>query len=186
MNQSNDRPDPDGVGRALDLLAERWTFLILREAYFGVRRYGFFQRNLGIGRSVLAARLSELVSNGMLKRVRYRTDPDWFEYRLTKASFELFPIILMLKSWAERHLLDSGEHQLEIHHCACGAELRPVVVCESCHGPLTADDVEYEVSADPREEDGAGGSVRSSARLRPSGDRLRRATRPRTKPRGPA
>jgi DNA-binding HxlR family transcriptional regulator len=184
MNQSNDRPDPDAVGRALDLVAERWTFLVLREAYFGVRRYGFFQRNLGISRSVLAARLSELVSSGMLKRVRYRSDPDWFEYRLTKASFELFPIILMMKSWAELHILDPAEHKLEVHHCACGAELKPIVVCESCHAPITADDVDYEVSSDPLERDGTREPERGVGRSRPSGERLRRSARPRTRRRG--
>ena len=89
MKELNTRPDPDAVWRALDIFADRWTFLIVREAFFGVRRYGFFQRNLGIGRNVLADRLSKLVEHGVLKRVRYRTDPDWYEYRLTQAGFEL-------------------------------------------------------------------------------------------------
>src|ERR1017187_147799 len=104
MNQSNTRPEPDAVKRALEVLGDRWTFLVLREAFFGVRRYGFFQRNLGIGRNVLAARLSDLVERGLLKRVRYRTDPDWYEYRLTRAGFDLFPVILALKAWSERYL----------------------------------------------------------------------------------
>jgi hypothetical protein len=77
MNQTSTRPDPDAVKHALEVLGDRWTFLILREAFFGVRRYGYFQRNLGIGRNVLAARLSALVEHGLLERVRYRTDPDW-------------------------------------------------------------------------------------------------------------
>jgi DNA-binding HxlR family transcriptional regulator len=151
MNHSSTgtRPEPDAVERALAVLADRWTFLVLREAFFGVHRYGFFQRNLGIGRNVLAARLSDLVEHGVLKRVRYRTDPDWYEYRLTKAGYDLFPVILALKAWSEQYLLDPDEVKLDIHHCACGNELNPVVICECCGKPLSAEDVDYEWRAEP-------------------------------------
>jgi DNA-binding HxlR family transcriptional regulator len=146
MNQASVRPDPDAVKRALEVLGDRWTFLVLREAFFGVRRFGFFQRNLGIGRNVLAARLSALVDHGLLERVRYRTDPDWYEYRLTQAGLDLFPAILTIKAWADRHLLDSENPRLRIRHSTCGAELTPVVVCESCGEPVTATDVEFQTN----------------------------------------
>jgi DNA-binding HxlR family transcriptional regulator len=144
MNQTNTRPEPDAVKRALDVLGDRWTFLVLREAFFGVRRYGYFQRNLGIGRNVLASRLSALVEHGLLERVRYRTDPDWYEYHLTAAGLDLFPAILTIKTWADRHLLDAAAPKLRIRHRTCGAELTPVVVCESCGEPISAADVEYQ------------------------------------------
>lgn len=144
MNQTIVRPEPDAVGRAVEALADRWTFLVLREAFFGVRRYGSFQRNLGIGRNVLAARLSTLVENGFLKRVRYRTDPDWYEYRLTQAGFDLFPIILAIKAWSDEYLLDLESPTLDVHH-TCGARLTPMVVCKCCGEPVTAADVQYEV-----------------------------------------
>jgi DNA-binding HxlR family transcriptional regulator len=144
MNQTNTRPEPDAVKRALDVLGDRWTFLVLREAFFGVRRYGYFQRNLGIGRNVLASRLSALVEHGLLERVRYRTDPDWYEYQLTAAGLDLFPAILTIKTWADRHLLDAETPKLRIRHRTCGAELTPVVVCESCGEPISAADVEYQ------------------------------------------
>ena len=144
MNQTNTRPEPDAVKRALEVLGDRWTFLVLREAFFGVRRYGYFQRNLGIGRNVLASRLSALVAHGLLKRVRYRTDPDWYEYQLTPAGLDLFPAILTIKTWADTHLLDPTAPKLDIRHRACGAELTPVVVCESCREPITATDVEFQ------------------------------------------
>ena len=114
MNHTSSRPEPDAVKRALEVLGDRWTFLVLREAFFGVRRYGHFQRNLGIGRNVLAARLSALVEHGLLERVRYRTDPDWYEYRLTEAGLDLFPAILTIKAWADRHLLDRRDLRLPI------------------------------------------------------------------------
>ena len=72
------RPSPrDAVEFAVDVLSDRWTFRILREAFFGARRYGEMQRNLGIARNVLAARLQKLVADSMFDRVRHRTDPDW-------------------------------------------------------------------------------------------------------------
>ena len=137
------RPEPDAVKRALDVLGDRWTFLVLREAFFGVRRFGYFQRNLGIGRNVLSARLAALVKHGLLRRVRYRTDPDWYEYQLTEAGLGLFPAILTIKAWADRHLLDPGDPKLHVRHSTCGAQLTPGVVCESCGEPVSAVDVEF-------------------------------------------
>jgi DNA-binding HxlR family transcriptional regulator len=145
MNQASTRPEPDAVKRALDVLGDRWTFLVLREAFFGVRRFGYFQRNLGIGRNVLSSRLSALVEHGLLERVRYRTDPDWYEYQLTAAGLDLFPAILTIKTWADRHLLDPATPKLRIRHRRCGAELTPVVVCESCGEPISVADVEYQI-----------------------------------------
>ncbi|HVA19402.1 MAG TPA: helix-turn-helix domain-containing protein [Solirubrobacteraceae bacterium] len=144
MNQTSTRPEPDAVKRALEVLGDRWTFLILREAFFGVRRYGHFQRNLGIGRNVLAARLSALVEHGLLERVRYRTDPDWYEYRLTQAGLDLFPSIATIKTWADQHLLDCEDSRLHIRHRPCGAELTPVVVCGNCREAISATDVEFD------------------------------------------
>src|ERR1700685_184641 len=135
MNQTNARPEPDAVKRALDVLGDRWTFLVLREAFFGLRRYGYFQRNLGIGRNVLANRLSALVEHGLLERVRYRTEPDWYEYQLTAAGLDLFPALLTIKPGPPQPLLDPATPKLRIRHRACGAQLTPVVVCESCREP---------------------------------------------------
>jgi DNA-binding HxlR family transcriptional regulator len=173
MNQRIVRPEPDAVGRALGVLGDRWSFLVLREAFFGVRRYGYFQRNLGIGRNVLAARLSALVEHGLLKRVRYRTDPDWYEYRLTRAGFSLFPVILALKEWSDQYLLDPDGPTLDIHHHSCGAKLTPIVVCKCCGQPISANDVEYEVTPRP----GAPDRSESDATQSAAPDRPSRAAR---------
>lgn len=130
----------DPVARAVDVLGDRWTFLILREAFFGVRRYGELQRNLGIARNVLAERLRRLVADGMLERVRYRTDPDWYEYRLTERALDLYPVIVGLMRWAQRHL-DAGL-EVELVHRGCGAPADPYLACSHCHAPLTARDIE--------------------------------------------
>jgi DNA-binding HxlR family transcriptional regulator len=145
-NHTPTRPPRDAVELAIDVLSDRWTFLILREAYFGVRRYGQLQRNLGIARNVLAERLRKLVADGMLERVRYRTDPDWYEYRLTERALDLYPVIVGLMRWAQRHL-DPGDDvlPLELVHRPCGEPADPYLACSHCHEPITARDVEAKV-----------------------------------------
>ena len=145
-NHTPVRPPRDAVELAMDVLSDRWTFLILREAYFGVRRYGQMQRDLGIARNVLADRLKQLVANGMLERVRYRTDPDWYEYRLTERGLDLYPVIVGLMRWAERHLdVDEDVLALELVHRSCGKPAEPYLACAHCHGPLSARDIEARV-----------------------------------------
>jgi DNA-binding HxlR family transcriptional regulator len=141
-NQTPARPPRDAVGLAVDVLSDRWTFLILREAFFGVRRYGQLQRNLGIARNVLAERLRQLVTDGMLERVRYRTDPDWYEYRLTERALDLYPVIVGLMRWADRHLATEGDAApLELIHRACGKPADPYLACAHCHERLSARDI---------------------------------------------
>jgi DNA-binding HxlR family transcriptional regulator len=129
-------------------MGDRWTFLILREAFFGVRRYGVLQRNLGIARNVLAERLRRLVADGMLERVRYRTDPDWYEYRLTERALDLYPVIVGLMRWAQQHLAADAVAPVELIHRGCGQPAEPYLACSHCGERLTARDVE--VSGGPR------------------------------------
>jgi DNA-binding HxlR family transcriptional regulator len=145
-NHTPTRPPRDAVELAMDVLSDRWTFLILREAFFGVRRYGQMQRNLGIARNVLADRLRQLVADGMFERVRYRTDPDWYEYRLTDRAIDLYPVIIGLMRWAGTHLADEGDViALELTHRGCGQPTEPYLACSHCHEPLTGRDIEATV-----------------------------------------
>src|ERR1700710_493323 len=138
-NHTPAKPPRDAVELAMDALSARCTFLILREGFFGVRRYGQMQRNLGIARNVLADRLRQLVADGMFERVRYRTDPDWYEYRLTERALGLYPVIVGLMQWADEHL--AAEHgdmiAVELTHRGCGERTRPYLACSHCHEPLT-------------------------------------------------
>ena len=156
-NQIPSRPPRDSVELAVDIfLSDRWTFLILREAFFGVRRYGQMQRNLGIARNVLADRLKQLVANGMFERVRYRTDPDWYEYRLTERALDVYPVIVGLMRWAETHLAteaDADADALELIHRSCGKPAEPYLACSHCHQPLTGRDIDARV----RSADGSSG-----------------------------
>jgi DNA-binding HxlR family transcriptional regulator len=126
------RFDACSVDRALEILADRWTFLILRESFFGVRRYGELARNLGCSR---------LVDAGVMRRRRYRTDPDRFEYRLTKTGMELYPAIVAIMHWADKHLAGPGGPPLLLHHLPCDSDTVPVLVCSVCGAPIHAHDV---------------------------------------------
>ena len=130
----------------MDVLSDRWTFLILREGFFGVRRYGQMQRDLGIARNVLADRLRQLVADGMFERVRYRTDPDWYEYRLTDRALDLYPVIIGLMRWADTHLADGQDViDVELTHRVCGQPTEPYLACSHCHQPLTGREIEATV-----------------------------------------
>ncbi len=142
-NHTPVRPPRDAVELAVDVLSDRWTFLILREAFFGVRRYGQMQRNLGIARNVLAERLKQLVRDGMFERVPYRTDPEWFEYRLTERALDLYPVIVGLMRWADRHLgAADGGASIELVHHSCGEPADPYLACSHCNEPITARDID--------------------------------------------
>jgi DNA-binding HxlR family transcriptional regulator len=138
-------PPRDAVELAVDVLSDRWTVLILREAFFGVRRYGQIQRNLAIARNVLAERLRRLVADGMLERVRYRTDPDWYEYRLTDRAIDLYPVIIGLMRWANLHLAEQPDTTVQLIHRSCGRPVDPYLACSHCHEPLTARDVDAHI-----------------------------------------
>lgn len=120
------------IARSLDAVGRSWTLLIVRDAYFGVRRFEDFQGRLGIARNVLAARLRALVEADVLQRRRYQERPPRYEYRLTEKGRELLPVLLALKDWGDRWAT-AGEPPVRIEHAACGAaDVRAVMTCSHC------------------------------------------------------
>ncbi|MCB8905612.1 MULTISPECIES: helix-turn-helix domain-containing protein [unclassified Streptomyces] len=120
------------VRRALDLVGEKWTLLILRDAFNGVRRYDEFRRHLGLSEAVLADRLRKLVTAGLLRAEPYR-EPGArtrYEYRLTRKGVDLWPVLLALKQWGDTHAGEAEGPVLDIRHAECGAPVRVVVQCE--------------------------------------------------------
>jgi len=131
----------DSVSRTLDLVGERWALLILREAFFGVRRYGQLARNLQIPRPTLSARLRKLVGAGVLERVQYASDPDRHEYRLTTAGRELFAAIVVLMRWGDTHLAGPEGPPIVLTHHGCGEVTHPKLTCDVCGEEVTARNV---------------------------------------------
>jgi DNA-binding HxlR family transcriptional regulator len=135
------RFDGESVGRALTLFGERWTMLIMREAFFGVRRYGQLARNLNIPRPTLSSRLRTLVDAGLLERVQYAHDPDRHEYGLTDAGRDLFPAIVTLMRWGDAHLAGPEGPPIVLRHNTCGEIADPRLTCQHCGQPIEVSDV---------------------------------------------
>lgn len=94
------------IARALEVVGERWTLLIVRDAFLGLRRFDQFQESLGIARNVLTDRLNRLVEEGVLERVRYTERPERFEYRLTSKGRELNIALTGLRQWGDKYVSD--------------------------------------------------------------------------------
>jgi DNA-binding HxlR family transcriptional regulator len=130
------------IARALEVVGERWTLLIMRDAFLGVRRFDEFQRRLGVARNVLNTRLQRLVEHGLLERSRYQERPERFEYRLTDMGRELWPSIVALMQWGDKWLAGEAGPPTIIRHRACGGDVSDKRTCLACGADLCAADVE--------------------------------------------
>jgi DNA-binding HxlR family transcriptional regulator len=126
------------VARALEAIGDRWTMLVIRDAFHGVRRFDAFQERLGIARNVLSDRLTRLVDEGILEKRPYQERPPRFEYRLTSKGVDLFPVLVSLMMWGDRHAPDPGGPPMVIVHRDCGGEIDEHLLCDRCGKPITA------------------------------------------------
>jgi DNA-binding HxlR family transcriptional regulator len=129
------------LARALETLGERWTLLIVRDAFYGVRRYSDFRAHLDTPRAVLSERLHRLTEAGVLDRIRYSDSPPRDEYVLTEAGKELWPVLFSLASWADRNLPVDGPCRIFRHSSPCGLELGRGGACPRC-GAIPVEDIE--------------------------------------------
>ena len=129
---------PDcSIAGTLEVIGDRWTILILRDAFRGVRRFDELQRDLGIARNVLADRLGKLVDHGIMERRLYQTRPERYEYRLTAKGIDLSPALVALMRWGDKHLCGQTGPPLELVHDECGEALDQQFVCWSCDTTVT-------------------------------------------------
>lgn len=136
---------PERLGsmeQALAVVGDRWSLRILRECFHGARRFAEIQRNLGVSRAVLAARLRRLTDAGLLRSVPYREEGarERREYRPTRAGVELLPALVALMEWAERHLGEGGADELV--HRDCGSLVHAALVCEDGHIEVEPDEID--------------------------------------------
>ena len=131
---ANDRPC--SIQRSLDILGDRWTILIMRDAFRGVRRFDDFRRDLDIARPVLTDRLKRLVDAGVLERRLYCERPPRFEYRLTPMGAALSPALVALMRWGDQWLSEDGPPTVLVHE-TCGQPLDQAFVCWHCDVTFT-------------------------------------------------
>lgn len=155
------------IARTVDLIGDWWTPLVVREAFYGVRRFDDMQQALGIGRNVLTERLRRLVKEGLLARSKYQDHPERFEYHLTEKGQELLPVLATMIQWGEKWLRSSAAPAFFLRHRACGERLHVAVICGECRAPLSARDVEVVPSQ-------GGPAPRASGKRGARGERARR------------
>ncbi|MFE7580672.1 winged helix-turn-helix transcriptional regulator [Streptomyces gardneri] len=154
------------IARALEVVGERWTLLVVRDAFYGVRRYNDFLVHLGVPRAVLAARLQALVEAGVLDKRRYQESPPRDEYVLTERGLALWPVLRSLGAWG-RAEVPGAVPVRHFHHAACGTELGPYGECPLCRVAVPPADVEMRPGAglDPDPADPVGRALLAPRRL---------------------
>jgi DNA-binding HxlR family transcriptional regulator len=129
------------IARSLEVIGERWTMLILRDAVLGIERFEDFQASLGIASNVLASRLKLLGDEGVLARLPDPQRPGRPKYTLTEKGRELAPALIILMKWGDRHYpTPDGPPRLTLHS-ECGGNLRLELRCERCDTPIGRDEL---------------------------------------------
>jgi DNA-binding HxlR family transcriptional regulator len=130
------------VARALSVVGDRWSLLILREAFLRTRRFDDFQARTEAPRPVLAERLKTLVEHDVLERRQYSEHPERYEYRLTEKGLDLYPVVVSLLRWGDRWMTDGDEPPVRLRHRDCGELMHPELACPSCGDWISPRDVE--------------------------------------------
>jgi DNA-binding HxlR family transcriptional regulator len=139
---------PCAIARSMAILGERWTLVILREAFMKARRFEDYQQGTGIARNILTERLNKLVEHGILERRPYAEHPGrtLYEYRLTDKGLDLYPVLVSLMQWGNKY---GGfeDPPVKLHHKTCHTDQTPVMVCGECGEELRPREVHAHVNA---------------------------------------
>jgi DNA-binding HxlR family transcriptional regulator len=144
------RGRPSSVSRTLEIIGDRWSFLIIREAFLGARRFDRLMAELNIASNILSDRLTRLVATGVFERSKYQSQPDRYEYRLTEMGMDLYGALIAMLAWGDRWLSRGGP-PIILTHRDCGNDFNPTVVCNHCRKPIEAHAMRYRMNYDPRD-----------------------------------
>jgi DNA-binding HxlR family transcriptional regulator len=132
------------VNRALNALGDRWSHLILQEAFLGATRYEDFRLRLGIARSTLSNRLQSLVANGIMEQRPFREGKRRLDYHLTECGRDLLPYHLTTWAWGMRWGLTGPTMPLSLTHTSCGRAMLPEMICGHCEKAVSLTNCRYE------------------------------------------
>lgn len=149
MRWDNLKKEHCSLARSLSVLGDRWTLMILRDAFLRVRRFEDFEQSLKIARRVLSERLALLVDEGILAKVPYQERPTRYEYRLTEKGLDLYPVIISMVHWGDKYYAGKDGPPMIHTHVACGHDFKSVITCSECGDPVPARDVRVRASATP-------------------------------------
>jgi DNA-binding HxlR family transcriptional regulator len=142
------RGRPSSVSRALEVIGDRWSFLVIREAFYGATRFDQLQAELNIATNILTDRLARLVERGVFKKRKYQSAPERFEYLLTPMGTDLHGPLIMMMAWGDSWRA-GGEPPMLLKHKTCGKIFTPTVVCNRCGEPVQAYTMKYRMRYDP-------------------------------------
>ena len=120
------------IARSLELIGERWTLLIVRDVFRGNRRFDEIQRDLGIARNVLTNRLDRLVEEDILEKRQYEERPPRYEYFLTDKGIDLWPVLVSLLKWGDKHEPGLDGPPVVVRHKECCGEIDDHFICTAC------------------------------------------------------
>lgn len=130
------------IARTVSVIGDRWTLMILRDCFAGLKRFEEFQSRLGISRTIIANRLKLLTDEGVLEKTAYQSRPDRYEYSLTQKGLDLFPVLITIVDWGDRHVESPSGPPLVRRHTVCGHDFHAVMTCSECNETLRLTDVE--------------------------------------------
>ncbi len=156
QTDGNARPLRDSVEQAVAEMGDSWSFLILRDAFFGVRRFDGLLKTTGASPNILSARLKKLVGYGILEKRAYHQKPPRFEYRLTEKGRDLYPAIVLLMKWGDRwagsddgnEAKSSTKPPIALIHRNCGKAIDPVLECDKCGEPIRVHEMDWKATGD--------------------------------------
>jgi DNA-binding HxlR family transcriptional regulator len=129
------------IAGALEVVGERWSLLIVRDVFLGLRRFDELQASLGVARNVLQTRLARLVEQGVLEKRLYREHPPRYEYRLTEKGLDLWPTLVALMYWGDAHAAPPAGPPVLLTHRGCGGPVDDHRICTACGARLSVRDV---------------------------------------------
>jgi DNA-binding HxlR family transcriptional regulator len=138
---AKDLAEECSIARTLAVIGDRWSLLILRDGFYGVRRFEDFQRDLGVARNILSDRLAKLVERGVFDRRPYAERPPRHEYRLTAKGRALLPVLLTMMRWGDDWEGEGAEPPVKLIHTTCGHATHAVLDCAHCGEALSLSNV---------------------------------------------
>ncbi len=132
---------PCSIARSLAVFGDRWTLLVLRESFMGVKKFADFQANLGISKTIVADRLRHLTDHGILEKVAYQKNPVRYKYKLTRKGLDIYPVFLSITRWGDTYYPGKKGVPLVYHHKNCDHDFNAVSICSECGEPVDARDV---------------------------------------------
>jgi DNA-binding HxlR family transcriptional regulator len=130
------------AARALEVVGERWTLLLLRDLFLGIDRFDALVASLGVTRTVLTRRLAHLVEHGVVEKRRYSERPERFSYHPTPKGLELMGVVALLMQWGDRHYPHPAGPPRFLLHRGCGGAVDDHLSCERCGARLRTEDID--------------------------------------------